>query len=267
MDSQDLLRANLPLIERLVRFVCQRARVVGADVDDFDSTVKLALVENDYAVLRAWQRRSSLSTYLTVIIQRMLADERFRTLGRWRPSSEAKRIGEDGVKIEALLHRDARSIAEAAEIAKLERADVEAIAARLPERPARPRLVELQPEVHVAASDRADAYELREMSERLNGVIRATIGALPVKDRMLVRLHFARKMSVADVSRILQVPQRPLYRRLEQIIALLRRALADAGVDAGSAADLIGSAVSALDFGLSSGKYEAVCQTNGEEQV
>jgi len=85
MDCQELLRSNLALVERLVRFVCQRAQVVGADVDDFASTVKLALIENDYSVLRAWEGRSSLATYLTVIIQRMLADERFRTLGRCVP--------------------------------------------------------------------------------------------------------------------------------------------------------------------------------------
>lgn len=264
MDSQDLLRANLPMVERLVRFVCQRARVVGADVDDFDSTVKLALIENDYAVLRAWEGRSSLATYLTVVIQRLLADERFRTLGRFRPSTEAKRIGDDGVMIETLLHRDARSVAEAAEIAKLPAAEVEAIAARLPERPAPPRLVALPDDVDVAARDRADDYELRELSDRAGAAIRRAIESLPVRDRMLVRLRFIRKMSIADIARILQVPQRPLYRRLEHVLVIMRRALADAGIDAGSAEELIGSAAVALDFGLGSGKNEAVCQSNGE---
>ncbi|HVR39274.1 MAG TPA: sigma-70 family RNA polymerase sigma factor [Thermoanaerobaculia bacterium] len=250
-----------------MRFVCQRARVVGADVDDFDSSVKLALVENDYAVLRAWEGRSSLATYLTVIIQRMLADERFRTLGRWRPSSEAKRIGDAGVMIETLLHRDELSIAEVAEISKLPAADVAAIAARLPQRMRRPQLVEMHEELDAAASERADAYELHELSNRANSVIRNTIETLPVKDRMLVRLHFVRKMSIADVARILQIPQRPLYRRLEQILMLLRRALTDADIDAGSAEDLIGSASVALDFGLANGKNDAACQTNGEEQT
>src|SRR5438067_1800408 len=113
MDCQELLRSNLALVERLVRFVCQRARVVGADVDDFASTVKLALIDNDYSVLRAWEGRSSLATYLTVIIQRLLADERFRTLGRWRPSAEAKRMGEAGILLEMLIRRDERSLVEA----------------------------------------------------------------------------------------------------------------------------------------------------------
>src|SRR5688572_16665745 len=149
MDCQELLRSNLALVERLVRFVCQRGQVVGADVDDFASTVKLALIENDYAVLRAWEERSSLATYLTVIIQRLLADERIRDLGRWRPSSEAKRLGEAGILLELLIRRDERSLAEAIPMVRaiddtLTAADVETMAARIPQRAPRARLVEIK---------------------------------------------------------------------------------------------------------------------------
>lgn len=273
MDTRELFRANLALIERLVRFVCQRARVVGADVDDFDSAVKLALLENDYAVLRAWEGRSSLATYLTVVIQRLLSDERTRTLGRWRPSSEAKRLGEHGVLLEALLRRDERSIAEATEIvrgrdASLTAADIEALASRLPARPSRPRAVEMEAVDEVEAPDRADVGVISEEVERLSAdasrIIRSTLESLPVKDRMLVRLRFRKKMSIADIALILQLPQRPLYRRMEQILVMLRRALTEAGIDARAAGDLIGSAFAALDFGISSGKNETACQSNGE---
>ena len=274
MDTAELLRANLALVERLVRFVCQRARVVGADVDDFDATVKLALVDNDYAVLRAWEGRSSLVTYLTVIIRRLLIDERNRTLGRWRPSAEAKRLGEKAVLIEALLRRDQRSIDETTEIARafdasLTEADVEAIAAKLPDKTWRPRAVEMPPDMREPQSiDRADARaiasELETLSQRTSRVIGDCIAALPIRDRMLLRLHFVKKMSIADTARILQVPQRPLYRRLEQILKLLREALTDAGIDARTVGDLIGSAVVALDFGLGSGKFEAARQSNGQ---
>jgi RNA polymerase sigma factor (sigma-70 family) len=276
MDTQDLFRANLPLVERLVRFVCSRSRVVGADVDDYDSTVKLALIENDYAVLRAWEGRSSLATYLTVIIQRIIADERFRTLGRWRPSAEAKRLGESGITIESLLHRDGRSIGEIGSIIRnihpnLTAADVEAIVARLPEKRSRPRPVDLEAANEVQAPDRADAgamsAELKRVSERASRVIRQTIASLPIRERMLIRLHFVRKMSIADAARIVQLPQRPLYRRLEQILAMLRDALENAGIDAGSAGDLIGSAVVALDFGLVDGKNDVTCQSHDEEQA
>ncbi len=267
MDIQELLRANLGLVERLVRFVCQRSRVVGADVDDFDSMVKLALIDNDYAVLRAWQGRSSLATYLTVVIQRLLADERNRTQGRFRASSRAKELGEDAIRIETLLRRDAMSVAEVSEISRLDPSAVEGIATQLPARTPHPRLVELDEGTDVVASERADAYELQQLSDRASHAIREVIDGLPVRDRMLVRLRFVRRMNIADVARVLQLPQRPLYRRLEQILGILRGALARAGIDGGSAADLIGSAVVALDFGLSdgkNGKNGTTCQSNGE---
>jgi DNA-directed RNA polymerase specialized sigma24 family protein len=120
----------------------------------------------------------------------------------------------------------------------------------------------------IEAPDRADvavvSSELERLSERASQSIRSTLESLPVRDRMLVRLRFAKKMAIADIARILQLPQRPLYRRLEQILTMLRAALAAAGIDARSAGDLIGSAFATLDFGLGSGKYEAARQSNGE---
>jgi RNA polymerase sigma factor (sigma-70 family) len=261
MDCQELLRSNLALVERLVRFVCHRARVVGADVDDFASTVKLALIENDYAVLRAWEGRSSLATYLTIIIQRLLADERIRDLGRWRPSAEAKRLGEAAILLEMLIRRDERTLSEAIPMVRalddtLTDSDIQAMAARLPQRAPRARLVEIKAieTDDIAGGEAADSGaiegELRQISERTSDVVRRVILALSIKDRMLLRLRFVSERSIAETARILQLPQRPLYRRLEQIQQLLREALGASGVDAGSAEDLIGSAVAALDFGL-----------------
>lgn len=262
MDAQELLRANLGLVERLVRFVCQRAQVIGADVEDFASTVKLALIENDYAILRGWEGRSSMPTYLTVIIQRLLADERIHEAGRWRPSAEAKRLGDAAILLERLLRRDQRTLAEAIPMVRalddtLTATDVEAMAARLPQRTPRARLVEIKAAAtaEAAASDGADHLaidrELRETSARASASVRQTIAALPAKERMLLRLRFVSGMSIAETARILQLPQRPLYRRLEQILEMLRETLAAIGIDAGSAAELIGTTVAALDFGLS----------------
>ena len=36
---------------------------------------------------------------------------------------------------------------------------------------------------------------------------------------MLIRFRFGSSMSIADISRILRLPQRPLYRRLEALLA------------------------------------------------
>ncbi len=269
MDIQELLRSNLGLVERLARFVCRNAQVVGADVDDFASAVKLALIEDDYAILRAWEGGSSLATYLTVIMQRMLADERFRSLGRWRPSAEAKRLGDAGIQLEMLLVRDERSLADSIPIvraldATLTAADVEMMAARLPVRASRAKFVELRPVAveNVAAEGSANEVEVRQLSQRTSAILRDAIAALPIRERMMLRLRFVSVMSVADIARILNLPQRPMYRRLEQILAMLRGRLAGAGIDARAAADVIGSAIASLDFGLADGKNGFAYQTN-----
>src|SRR5438045_3685156 len=81
MNPGDLFRANLPLIDRTIDRVCRRARLFGPDAEDFASDVRLALMADDYAVLRKWEQRSSLATFLTVVVQRMLVDRRVRTYG------------------------------------------------------------------------------------------------------------------------------------------------------------------------------------------
>ncbi len=263
MDCADLLRSNLPLIERLVRRICRHAALSGADVDDFSSTVKLALIENDYGILRAYAGRASLATYLTVVIQRLLANQHADTLGRWRASTEAKRLGDAAVLLEVLTRRDQRPMSEAIPVVRMQNpllttAEIEAIAARLPYRAPPPRAIALEAATEVASPELADAAavkkDLGQLAGRASRIVSATIASLPVADRMLIRLRFVSLMSIADIARILHVPQRPLYRRLEQILAMLRSQLSNVGIDGGTAEDLIDSAVAVLDFGLEAGK-------------
>src|SRR5215212_9540372 len=199
MHPRRLLEENIDLIDRLVARACRRAGV--ADTADAASMVKLALVEGDYAILRRFQGRSSLATYLTAVIQRLLADEHARIHGRWRPSAEAQRMGNRGVLIEEIVGRQRRSIEEAMPIvrsadASITRQDVAAIAGRLPRREPRPREVALPPEdAHplVAAGSAETAVldrELRDLSRRAANVLREMMAGWPADDRLLVRLRF-----------------------------------------------------------------------------
>lgn len=252
MDPRDILEDNLGLIDRIVRQVCRRGGVAAGDVDDFASVVKLALVENDYAILRRYEGRSSLATYLTIVIRRKLGDQRERTHGRWRPSPEAERLGERAVLIEDLVGRQGRSVDEAMPIlrsvdASIMRHEVVAIADRLPQRTPRPREVPLpeNDEVPLPAADRADAAtldrELHALSQRAGTLLRDTMAAWPAPDRMLVRLRFESSLTIADIARLMKVPQRPLYRRLETLLGGLREILVNAGIDPAAADDLLGA--------------------------
>ena len=262
MHPREVIEDNVQLIDRLVGRACRRVGITDAEVADMASMVKLALVENDYAILRRFEGRSSLATYLTIVIQRILADHRERTHGRWRPSAEAERLGDRAVLIEDVIGRQHRSIEDATAVvrsldASMTREDVVAIANRLPARAPRPREVELPAEdaVPLAAAERADTPvldgELRVLSRRAGTVLRDTMDAWPAEDRLLVRLRFESSLSVADIARLLGVPQRPLYRRLESLLATLRAALLAGGIDPGTANDLVGAAERIdLDLGL-----------------
>ncbi len=258
MDPRQSFEANLSTIDRIIARVCWRARISGADAEDFASSVKVALLEDDCAILRMHQGRASLATYLAVVIDRMLTDERVRTLGRWDPSTEALRGGPAAVLIEKLLRRDRRTLDETWPIIRgvhpeLTREEAEAIAARLPERSPRPRFValestELPP---IAASDRADAMALssenEKLSERASRIVRETLSTLPVEERAIVQFHYGASMSIADISRMMRLPQRPLYRRIERILTTLRRALVAEQIDAAAIPGLVSHE---MNFGL-----------------
>jgi RNA polymerase sigma factor for flagellar operon FliA len=275
-EAAALFRENLGLIERVIGRICRNAHLPDADAEDFASSVRLALIENDYAVLRAWQRRASLASYLTIVVQRLLLDERMRARGRFEPSAEARRAGAAAVLLETLVRRDGRPVEEAIPLVQavdpsLGRGEIAALLARLPDRHRRPRPAPIDGndfESH-RASDAAEATLLEREAARLSveasRIVQRALEALPQEDRTIVRMHFGSGTSIADIARMLRLPQRPLYRRLEAALAHLRRALVAAGIDAGTAAGLIGSAVEALDFGLLEWKNDTGSQSSHDE--
>jgi RNA polymerase sigma factor (sigma-70 family) len=277
MNAEELFEASLGLIDRVVAGVCRRSNLRDTDAEDFASTVKLALMENDYAILRAYEGRASLETFLSIVTQRLLSRERTRMWGRWQPSAEAQRLGAAAVLLEKLLMRDHLALEQAIPIViaaepSLARAGVRELAGRLPQRAPRPRLVALpDTEDSFAAQERADARaheaEARRISQHAARVVRETLAALPLQDRMLVRFRFGAELSIADASRLLGVPQRPLYRRIEILLRQLRDALEREGVSAQLVADVISAAASeGVDFGLN-GKNDAAERSEGQEEL
>jgi RNA polymerase sigma factor for flagellar operon FliA len=262
MDPARLFSDNLPLIEQVIAGVCRRARMHGADGEDFASTAKLALVEDDYAILRKYEGRAALSTYLTIVVERLLSDQRMHDLGRWHPSVEATRMGAAGVLLETLVRRDRRTLDDAlphlqALDPSLTRTQAAAMLERFPERRPRPVAADIDqlPEELLVARDEPDAPlradEARRLSEEAGRVVREQVAALDLDDRVLLRLRFAGAMSIADISRATRLPQRPLYRRFETMLGALRRALAEAGITRRDAEEVLAAAaVEELDLGL-----------------
>lgn len=232
--------ANLTVIDGVVRFVCQRHKLHGSEAEEFSSEVKLRLVENDYEVFRRFQQRSSLRTYLTIVIQRIYLDYRNHLWGKWRPSAEARRLGPLAIRLESLLARDGLRFDQACEVLRTNEgvtateSDLAEIAVRLPQRPGRARVGEEALDLVPASGDFDDrvlSRERREASRRVLAALGGAVKALGDQDRLILRLKFQNGLGIADIARALHLEQKPLYRRLDALLHRLRAALEAAGID------------------------------------
>jgi RNA polymerase sigma factor (sigma-70 family) len=236
----------LPRIERIIGIVCARNGLAGADAEDFGSHVKLKLIEDDYAVLRKHGGRSSVPTYLSVVIANIYRDWRVAKRGRWRASAAAVRLGRAAERLERLVYRDGHSFREAAEAVRAagESAasdrELAELFGRLPPRvPMRPAEVDEAAAAHVAGSAPASAAveqaeEARER-EALRAALAEALATLPPEDRLIVRMRFWEGLGIAAISRALGLEQKPLYRRMERLLRQLREGLEEAGLGAADA--------------------------------
>lgn len=260
-DGERLFLAQLKTIEQAIAFACRRAGFRYADAEDFASYVKLRLIENDYLVLRKYEGRCPFAGYISIVVQRMLLDYRIHLWGKWHASAEAKRLGPVAVALESLMYRDGLTLDEAFSTLRREpfevsRAEVERIAALLPSRSPRPRAVDLdaisEEELcahHVPATGPAET-DRTALCRRVGSLVRQAIEQLPDSERLLFRLRFEAGMSIAEIARALQLEQKPLYRRVDALMAVFRAHLEAAGVRSEDVLLLIGDPASDLDFGF-----------------
>jgi RNA polymerase sigma factor (sigma-70 family) len=259
MEPENLFLVNLSVIDKVIGGVCRRARMQRAEAEEFAASVRLALIENDYAILRRYEGRAALATYLTIVVERLLADTRVQERGRWHASAEAVRLGPAAVLLESLVLREKRSLDDVLPLvrnidSKLTRADLESLLARLPHRRARVVVVGVDDAAEkLVARDTADGRileaETHRLLDRASGIVRNTLATFDAEERTLLRMRFVAGMSMADIARMTRLPQRPLYRRFEELLGRLRKALRVAGIHDRNADDLIASAAD-FDFGL-----------------
>jgi RNA polymerase sigma factor for flagellar operon FliA len=247
MTREQLFLEQLAVIERVIRWVCARRGLRGADAEDFASTVKLRLIERDYEVLGKFEGRSSIKTYLTSVVSRMYLDFQVQRFGKWRPSAEARRLGPVALSLERLLYRDGLTFEEACGVllsdprVRTTRAELEELHARIPQRTSRrAEARDLDPvavgDDGVTAVERA---EQQALADRMFAAIRRWLARQPARDRIILRLHFESGLSVAEVARLLGIDQKALYRRKEDMLKRLRADLEAEGLDAKDAEELL----------------------------
>lgn len=249
-----LLERELPLIERITNVICRRSGMQPDEIEEFAAEVKLRLVKNDYAILRAYAGRSSFNTYIAAVIKRMLIDYRRHLRGKWHDSAEAKRLGPLGIDVERAIVRDGRTPQETLTLLKdthpgITIAEIERIRESLPVK-IRHFRVPIEEADSIESTGDTDRVVRMDMAARISAVVCAFIDNLPAEEQLIYRLRFDCDMTVAQISRSLHRDQQVLYRLLYKHFGALRAELTKVGVDARAVENLIGSDSTLLDFRL-----------------
>lgn len=239
MDIEQIYLAHRESIEDAIRSLCARQRLPASDADDFASDARLHLLKNDGAVVRAFAGRSSLKTYLTVVLGRLFQDWRNARWGKWRPTVTAVRLGPLAVRLETLTARDRHTFDEACAIIRTAEPavsvrELESLWEQLPVRSRRAHTSVDTVEHVLAADSRTDSLLVRAWAEatsaQVAALLRDAVRSLSPEDRLLLAMRFEDGLSVQEVARRQGVEVRPLYRQLNKILEQLREYLQAHGV-------------------------------------
>ncbi len=249
MDYERLVVDNLRLVDSVVRTIAYRHQLSADETDELGSSVKLKLVENNYEVLRKFEGRSQLRTYLITVVQRHFLDDRNRRWGKWRPSAAARRLGPIAVLLDQLITRDGLPFNDAAAAVAarfgdtLSRAELYEIAEQLPSRSSRVFVGEQELE-HVAAptptgGDAIEQVERLLTGDRVERALASVLQQLGDEDRAILQLRFCGNLKLARIADLLGLPQKAFYRRVDDLMHTLREALESHGISDADIAAII----------------------------
>ncbi|HEV7239142.1 MAG TPA: sigma-70 family RNA polymerase sigma factor [Thermoanaerobaculia bacterium] len=241
MNPEMTYLQHLESIERIAAYVARRGHLNPDETGEFVQIVRVRLFEDDYGVIRKFEGRSSFSTYLTTVILRLFHQWRVEMWGKWRPSAEAKRLGDKAITLERLMTRDGYTFAEAVKVLTTRAGDdftvpeLEAIYVRLPLRTPRPMLVsdEMTPDIAATDGDADDRVECRDRERAARccaTTLDAALARFDAEDRLILQLRFWDNRKVPDIARIVGIDQKKIYKRLEKLFGVLRQALEAANI-------------------------------------
>jgi RNA polymerase sigma factor for flagellar operon FliA len=246
IDAEEVFLTNLCLIDKAIGYVCHRNRVGRDEEDEFGSYVKFKLIESNYAIIRKFEGRSAFATYMTTVIQRMFFQYRVQMWGKWRPSAQARRLGDKGITLERLLTRDGYTYGEAVAVLTAGRdaftaEEIEAIHIRLPVRQPRPVLVSGLENTDNGPSVEPTLFsgERAVMARHTAATIDAAIATMNPEEQLILRLRFWHARTIPEIASALRLDDKKLYKRIGKLLAQLKFTLEGAGVEAADARELL----------------------------
>jgi RNA polymerase sigma factor (sigma-70 family) len=262
IDAEEVFLTNLCLIDKAVGYVCHRNHVNRDEEEEFGSYVKVKLIESNYGIIRKFEGRSAFSTYMTTVIQRMFFQYRVQMWGKWRPSAQARRLGDKGITLERLLTRDGYTYSEAVAVLTTGQPpgftveEIEAIVARLPIRQPRPVLVAAIENTDNGPSIEPALFssERAVIARHTAATIDAAIATMESEDQVILRLRFWNARTIPQIARSLRLDDKKLYKRIGKLLAQLKFTLEGAGVKAADACELLDFSDHELAFAFPEGR-------------
>jgi RNA polymerase sigma factor for flagellar operon FliA len=231
------------VLASVIHAVARSRRLSAADTQDFTQTVQLRLIRRNYDIFHRFAGRSSLRTYLTVVVSRMLLDWFDSTYGKWRPSAAAARLGPHACSLDRLVNRDGYTLGEAIEKVSTtpdapSAAALRSIAVRIPTRcPRRLVSAEILERMPIEPKDSLEQAEELRTRRHVRDALTRALGELAPEDRKLIDLRYRQKISVQALAVKLGLNPKALYRRFERALRCLRKSLVAAGVQGPQAID------------------------------
>jgi RNA polymerase sigma factor (sigma-70 family) len=239
-EGESHILACLPVIDGVTAQVCRRHRLSADESEDFMSEVRLHFIEREFEPLVRFEGRSSLRTYLTVVITRLFLNYRNRFWGRWRPSTEARHLGPSAILIERLVARDGWSFDQVVTMFRINHGEtlegpLAVFCVKVSRRPAGRQVVaEREAEGVWSAAASPDANLVRAEHEFLAKRVQVALDrareALKPEERLLLKMRFEERLSIAEIARALHRDQKRLYRVLERVLATVGEMLEADGI-------------------------------------
>lgn len=241
MDSRKVFEENFKTIEEAIRLVCARKNIRGEEAEEFSSHVQCKIVEDDYKVLKSFQGRSSLKTYIFTVVNRILVDRHRESAGRWRPSEKARKMGETAQRLEELLYRHDHSLDEAYKIltvnhkVPMDAEQVRDLARQLPERPQRgPRRAVINRLEEIPANDSSLETTLlsgqRKTLEKIDEIVQDLSGSFSDEDRLILKMKFEDALNSSLIARTLHRERHYVERRVKWMLAKFKEGMLARGL-------------------------------------
>jgi RNA polymerase sigma factor (sigma-70 family) len=239
MSPEEMFLSHLGLIEKIVDHQCRRYHFRREDAEDIASMVKLKLMDDDYAALRKFKRKSRVGTYLTVVVQRLICDHLNHIWGKRRHSTVAQDLGPVAERLEQLWVWDGIRLEEACEILLTNygvtesRQELAAIARRLPP-PRGSRRFEDDSALEALCSpdsspeQKMQERERRELARRVIAALAEAVEELPAEERLIAK-EIGLKVRYVEIASRLGIEQKRIYPRIKKVLKTLREALARKG--------------------------------------